>query len=46
MNIGRTDAEAEIPILWPPDEKRQLIGKNPDSGKAEGRSRRGRLRMR
>jgi len=27
------DAEAEIPILWPPDEKNQLIGKDPDAGK-------------
>ena len=31
--IGRTDAEAEAPILWPPDEKCQLIGKDPDAGK-------------
>ena len=31
--IGRTDAEAETPILWPPDEKNQLIWKDPDSGK-------------
>ena len=30
--IGRTDAEAEVPILWPPDEN-WLIGKDPDSGK-------------
>ena len=29
--IGRTDAEA--PILWPPDAKSQLIGKDPDAGK-------------
>ena len=29
--IGRTDAEA--PILWPPDAKNPLIGKNPDAGK-------------
>jgi len=28
--IGRTDVEAETPILWPPPEKRWLIGKNPD----------------
>ena len=28
--IGRTDAEAETPILWPPDAKSQLIRKNPD----------------
>ena len=31
--IRRTDAEAEAPILWPPDLKRWLIGKHPDSGK-------------
>ena len=31
--IGRTDAEAEAPILWPPDVKSQLIGKDPDTGK-------------
>ena len=31
--IGRTDAEAEAPILWPPDAKSQLIGKYPDAGK-------------
>ena len=31
--IGRTDAEAEAPILWPPDVKNQLIGKDPDAGK-------------
>ena len=30
--IGRTDAEAEAPILWPPDVKSQLNGKNPDAG--------------
>ena len=30
---GRTDAEAEAPILWLPDEKSQLIGKDPDAGK-------------
>ena len=30
--IGRTDAEAEIPILWSPDAKNQLIGKDPDAG--------------
>ena len=28
-----TDAEAEAPILWPPDAKSQLIGKDPDAGK-------------
>ena len=31
--IRRTDAEAEIPILWPPDVKNWLIGKYPDAGK-------------
>ena len=31
--IGRTDAEAEAPILWPPDAKNWLIGKDPDAGK-------------
>jgi len=31
--IGRTDAEAEVPILWPPDAKNWLIGKDPDPGK-------------
>ena len=31
--IGRTDAEAETPILWPPDVKNWLIGKDPDVGK-------------
>ena len=30
---GRADAEAEAPILWPPDVKNWLIGKDPDSGK-------------
>ena len=33
MFIGRTDAEAETPILWPPDMKNWLIGKDPDAGK-------------
>ena len=31
--IGRTDAEAEAPVLWSPDAKNWLIGKDPDSGK-------------
>ena len=34
--IGRTDAEAEALILWPPDAKSQLIGKDPEAGKIEG----------
>ena len=33
MFIGRTDAEAETPILWTPDAKNQHIGKDPDAGK-------------
>ena len=33
MFIGRTDVEAETPILWPPDAKNQLIWKDPDAGK-------------
>ena len=31
--IGRTDAEAEAPVLWPPDAKSWLLGKDPDAGK-------------
>ena len=31
--IGRIDAEAEAPILWPPDVKNWLTGKDPDAGK-------------
>ena len=31
--IGKTDAEAETPILWPPDAKNWLLGKDPDAGK-------------
>ena len=31
--IGRTGAEAEAPILWPPNAKTQLIGKDPDAWK-------------
>ena len=34
--IGRTDVEAEIPILWPSDAKSWLIGKDPDAGKDWG----------
>ena len=34
--IGRTEAEAEIPILWPPDAKSWLIWKDPDAGKDWG----------
>ena len=31
--IGRTDGEAETPVLWPPDEKNWLLGKDPNAGK-------------
>ena len=31
--IGKTDAEAEALIIWPPDAKSQLFGKDPDAGK-------------
>ena len=37
MFIGRTDGEAEALILWPPDAKSQLFGKDPDAGKDRGR---------
>ena len=33
ISVGRTDAEAEAPMFWPPDVKRRLIGKDPDAGK-------------
>ena len=33
MFIGKTDAEAEVPILWLPDAKNCVIGKDPDAGK-------------
>ena len=32
-SLVRTDTEAETPILWPPDAKNQLTGKDPDAGK-------------
>ena len=44
ISIGRTDAET--PILWPPDVKIWLIGKDPDAGKIEGRKRKGQQKMR
>ena len=37
---GRTNAEAEAPILWPSDAKSQLIGKDPDAGKDQGQKKR------
>ena len=39
--IGRTDVEAETPILWPPDVKSWLIGKNPDAGRDWGQEEKG-----
>ena len=39
--IGRTDAEAETPILWPTDAKSQLIGKDSDAGKDWGQEEKG-----
>ena len=33
MFMGKTDAETEAPILWPPDVKSQPNGKDPDAGK-------------
>ena len=44
--MGDGDAEAEAPILWSLDRKSQLIGKNPEAGKVEGRRRRGQQWMR
>ena len=44
--IGKTDVEAETPVLWPSDVKSWLIWKDPDAGKIEGRRRRGRQRLR
>ena len=39
--IGRTDAEAETSMLWPPDAKNQLTGKDPDAGKDRGQEENG-----
>ena len=39
--IGRTDVEAETPVLWPPDAKSWLIGKDPDAGKDWGQEEKG-----
>ena len=39
--IGRSDIEAETPILWPPDEKSRLIWKDPDAGKDWGQEEKG-----
>ena len=39
--IGRTDVKAETPILWPPDAKSWLIGKDPNAGKDWGQEEKG-----
>ena len=43
--IGRTDTEAEAPVLWPCDAESWLFGKDPDAGKVERKRRRGHQRM-
>ena len=46
--IGRTDAnaEAEAPVLWPPEAKSRLIGKDPDAGKDWGQEEKGQQKVR
>ena len=44
--MGRTDAEAGAPILWPPDMKSRLIRKDPDAGKDRRQEEKGQQRMR
>ena len=39
--IGRTDVEAETPVLWPPHEKSRLIGKDPETGRDWGQEEKG-----
>ena len=41
MFFGRNDAKAETPVLWPPHEKRRLIGKDSDAGKDWGQEEKG-----
>ena len=41
MFIGRTDFEAETPILRPPDAKNWLVGKDPDAGRDWGQEEKG-----
>ena len=43
---GRTDAEAETPILWPPHVKSRLIGQDSDAGRDWGQEEKGTKRMR
>ena len=38
---GRTDTEVEAPVLWPPDAKSQLTGKDPDAGEDGGQKEKG-----
>ena len=44
--VGRTDAEAETPILWPPHVKSWLTGKDPDAGRAWGQEEKGTTSLR
>ena len=46
MFIGRTDVEAETRILWLPDAKNQLVGKDPDARKDEDKRERGHQKIR
>ena len=46
MFTGRTDAEAETPVFWPPHLKSRLIGKDSEAGRDWGQEKRGRQRMR
>ena len=41
MFIGRTDAEAETPMFWPPHAMSWLIGKDPDAGRNWGQEEKG-----
>ena len=41
MFTGRNDAKAETPVLWPPDAKNLLIGKDPDAGRDWGQGENG-----
>ena len=41
MFIGETDVEVETPVLWPPDAKSRLTGKDPDAGRDWGQEEKG-----
>ena len=43
---GKTDAECEVPILWPPNVKSWLTGKDPDAGRVQGQEEKGATDMR